>query len=113
AFVSKDDVRKWPLIGWLCARTDTVFLERGSRVAAQRARENLVEALHRGKRVALFPEGTTTRGDTVLPFHSALLQAAIDAGTPVTPVVLRYRSGDGSPSIAPAYVDDISLIGCL
>lgn len=113
AFVSKDDVRNWPLIGWLCARTDTVFLERGSRIAAQRTRERLVSHLSNGKRIALFPEGTTTRGDTVLPFRSALLQSAIDANTPVTPVVLRYRSQDGSPSIAPAYVDDISLFECL
>lgn len=113
AFVSKDDVRNWPLIGWLCAHTDTLFLERGSRSAAQQARQNLVNHLRRGKRVALFPEGTTSRGDTVLPFHSALLQSAIDAGTTVTPVVLRYRADDGSPSTAPAYVDEISLLECL
>lgn len=113
AFVSKDEVRRWPLIGWLCASTDTLFLERGSRIAAQRARENLVGGLRSGKRIALFPEGTTTRGNTVLPFHSALLQSAIDAGTTVTPVALRYRSDDGSHSVAPAYVDDISLLECL
>ena len=69
--------------------------------------------MNRGKRVALFPEGTTTRGDTLLPFHSALLQSAIDAGTTVTPVVLRYRAKDGSHSTAPAYVDEISVIECL
>lgn len=113
AFVSKDDVRSWPLIGWLCRHTDTLFLERGSRTAAQRARESLVAHLRCGKRVALFPEGTTTRGDTVLPFHSALLQAAIDAGTTVTPIVLRYRTNDGSHSTAPAYVDDVTLLECL
>lgn len=113
AFVSKDEVRNWPLIGWLCKHTDTLFLERGSRSAAQRARENLVNHLRRGQRVALFPEGTTTCGDTVLPFHSALLQSAIDAGTTVTPIVLRYRADDGSHSTAPAYVDDISLLECL
>lgn len=113
AFVSKDEVRSWPLIGWLCRHTDTLFLERGSRSAAQRAREHLVAHLRRGKRVALFPEGTTTRGDTLLPFRSALLQAAIDAGTTVTPVVLRYRAVDGAHSTAPAYVDDIGLLECL
>ena len=113
AFVSKDEVRNWPLIGWLSKHTDTLFLERGSRSAAQRAREKLVNQLRCGKRVALFPEGTTTRGDTVLPFHSALLQSAIDAGTTVTPVVLRYRSDDGSHSTAPAYVDDVTLFECL
>lgn len=113
AFVSKDDVRSWPLIGWLCQHTDTLFLERGSRNAAHRARENLVEHLRHGKRVVVFPEGTTSYGETVLPFHSALLQAAIDAGTTVTPLALRYRSEDGNRSIAPAYVDDIGFFDCL
>ncbi|HTJ97642.1 MAG TPA: lysophospholipid acyltransferase family protein [Rhodocyclaceae bacterium] len=113
AFVSKEEIRNWPLVGWLSANTDTLFLERGSRNAAQRARENLAAHLQQGKRVAIFPEGTTTLGDTVLPFHSALLQAAIDTGTQVTPLVLRYRSVTGEPSTAPAYVDDISLVECL
>lgn len=113
AFVSKDDVRSWPLIGWLCQHTDTLFLERGSRNAAQRARENLVAHLRRGKRVVVFPEGTTSNGETVLPFHSALLQAAIDAETTVTPLALRYRSEDGTRSTAPAYVDDIGFFDCL
>lgn len=112
-FVSKDDVRHWPLVGWLSSNTGTLFLERGSRNAAQKARESIVDQLRIGKRVAIFPEGTTSRGETVLPFHSALLQAAVDAETPVTPIVLRYRTVNGSPSTAPAYVDDISLLQCL
>jgi len=113
AFVSKDDVRGWPLIGWLAARTDTIFLERGSRAAAQRARAELLRRLQAGQRVAVFPEGTTTIGDRVLPFHGALFQAAIDAGTPVTPLALRYRGRDGRRSEAPAYVDAITLWQCL
>ena len=112
-FVSKDDVRRWPVIGWLSASVGTLFLERGSRSAAQRARKHIVDQLQGGARVAIFPEGTTTLGDTVLPFHSALLQAAIDAGAPVTPIVLRYRAHDGSRSTAPAYVDDVTLFECL
>ncbi len=113
AFVSKDDVRSWPLIGWLAARTDTIFLERGSRAAAQRARSELLQHLQAGQRVAVFPEGTTTIGDRVLPFHGALFQAAIDAGTPVTPLALRYTGRDGRRSEAPAYVDAITLWQCL
>ncbi|MDP2795312.1 MAG: lysophospholipid acyltransferase family protein [Sulfurisoma sp.] len=113
AFVSKDDVRGWPLIGWLATRTDTIFLERGSRAAAQHARARLVEQLRAGRRAAVFPEGTTTIGDRVLPFHGALFQAAIDAGAPVTPLALRYTSRDGRRSAAPAYVDAITLWQCL
>lgn len=113
AFVSKDDVRSWPLIGWLATKTDTIFMERGSHRAAQRTRESLVMHMQSGKRVALFPEGTTSRGDTVLPFHSALLQSAIDAGADVTPVALQYTEASGQRSYAPAYVDEISLLECL
>jgi 1-acyl-sn-glycerol-3-phosphate acyltransferase len=112
-FVSKDEVRRWPLIGWLATQADTIFLERGSRSAAQRARAALVERLAAGDRAAIFPEGTTTNGEKVLPFHGALFQAAIDAGAPVTPVALRYVHASGGHSNAPAYIDDITLWQCL
>lgn len=113
AFVSKDDVGQWPLIGWLCRHTDTIFLARGSRNAAQKVRETLAAALTRGRVVAVFPEGTTTDGSHVLPFHSALFQAAIDAGAPVTPVILNYMDRDGMRSAAPGYVGDTTLLECL
>lgn len=113
SFVSKADVSAWPLIGWLARHNDTIFLERGSRSAAQRTREALVGHLRTGRRVALFPEGTTTIGDHVLPFHSALLQSAIDAPCAVVPIAIRYADASGKPCAAPAYIDDIDLIQCL
>jgi len=113
AFVSKDDVRSWPLIGWLCDHTDTIFLQRGSRNAAHHARHELAQHLAEGRLVALFPEGTTSSGEQVLPFHSALLQSAVDTGTPVTPVALRYVDGDGNSCQDAAYVGDTSLLECL
>lgn len=113
AFVSKDEVRRWPVIGWLSAKTETVFLERGTRAGAVRAKEQLHEALQRRWRVGVFPEGTTGLGDHVMPFHGALFQAAIDTGTRVTPVALRYTDREGRPSLAAAYVGDTSLMECL
>lgn len=113
AFVSKDDVLNWPIIGWLSRHTETLFMARGSRNAAQRTREALVAHLVGGHLAALFPEGTTSDGHTVLPFHGALFQSAIDAGVPVSPVALRYRDHQHSPSPAPAYIGDISLGQCL
>jgi len=113
AFVSKDEVLSWPLIGWLSRHTETIFLERGSRTAAQRTREHLVDHLGRGELIALFPEGTTSDGSQVLPFHSALFQSAIDAQVAVTPVSLRYLDARGQPSPAPAYIDDITMGQCL
>lgn len=113
AFVSKDDVKSWPLIGWLCAHTETIFLERGSRAAAQRTRAAMTGHLRAGVHVAVFPEGTTTGGDRVLPFHAALFQGAIDAQAPVIPLALRYTDRNGNPSRAPAYDGDITLWQCL
>lgn len=113
AFVSKDDVRHWPLIGWLCAHTETLFLVRGSRAAAAQARAEIVEQLRAGHLVAIFPEGTTSNGQQVLPFHAALFQSAIDADRPVTPVLLRYTDVTGQPSLAPAYDGEVTLLQCL
>lgn len=113
AFVAKSDVRHWPLIGWLCRRVGTVFIERGSRQAAHQTHRQMQAALGSGHRLAIFPEGTTTAGDRLLPFHAALFQSAIDAAVPVHAIALRYRGRDGAPSAAPAYIDEISLIDCL
>lgn len=113
AFVAKDEVRHWPLLGWLCAQTETLFLTRGSRAAAAQARAAIVERLRAGHLVAIFPEGTTSEGQQVLPFHAALFQAAIDAERPVTPVRLRYTDASGQLSRAAAYVGEVTLLQCL
>lgn len=113
AFVAKSDVRHWPLIGWLCGRADTVFIERGNRKAAHQTHGQMLAVLAAGKRLAIFPEGTTTAGDRLLPFHAALFQSAIDAAVPVHALALSYRDRDGVPSAAPAYIDEIRLIDCL
>lgn len=113
AFVSKADVGGWPVIGWLCRHTETLFMERGSRVAAQKARHAIVTELRRGNRVAIFPEGTSTPGDRVLPFHGALFQSAVDAGQHVTPVALRYTDSAGRPDTRPAYAGETTLLECL
>lgn len=113
AFVSKDDVRGWPLIGWLAANTETIFLERGSRSAAMQAKERMAAVLREGTLVGAFPEGTTSVGDTVLPFHAALFQAAVDAGVATVPAVLRYTERNGEASRAAAYVGDTSLWQCV
>lgn len=108
-FVAKDDVRHWPLIGWLSARSGTLFLQRGSRQAAMRAKERLADELRQRNCVSVFPEATTSPGDSVLPFHGALFQAAIDARMPVAPTALHYRGRNGEASRAAAYVGDTRL----
>ena len=112
-FVSKSEVARWPLIGWLSLHNDTVFIERGSRKAAHRTHHTMLTALAAGRRVAIFPEGTTTAGDKVLPFHAALFQSAIDAAVPVHALAISYHDADGARSRAPAYIDDMSLVECM
>jgi len=108
-FVCKSEVRRWPLIGSLCAKTGTVFLERGNKFAAQRTNQALAEKLRQGERVALFPEGTTGEGRALLPFHAALLQSAIDAGTQIQPLAIRYRDARGNRAIAANYCGETSF----
>ena len=112
AFVSKEEVRRWPIIGWLAARNDTVFLRRGSRGHARIINEQVAGLLGQGKHVAVFPEGTTTDGRSLLHFHAALLQPALAAGRPVLPAAISYWELDGQRSLAPRYDGDISLGEC-
>lgn len=109
AFISKAEVRGWPVIGWLATRNETVFLRRGSRGHARIVNEEIAGLLGRGRHVALFPEGTTTDGSHVRPFHAALLQPAIEAGAPIQPLAIAYRLPDGRYTRAAAYDGDVSL----
>lgn len=113
AFVCKADVRGWPFIGWLCARTETVFMPRGSRSAARQASDIVALRLRQGWQVAVFPEGTTSGGGAVLPFHGALLQGAIDADCCVQPLALHYLDEGGGASTAAAYCGDTTLLQSL
>ncbi|TQV63773.1 MAG: 1-acyl-sn-glycerol-3-phosphate acyltransferase [Halothiobacillaceae bacterium] len=106
-FLSKTEVRRWPLIGWLAARSGTLFLARGQ--GQQDANRWIADALRHGQGVVLFPEGTTTDGLGLRRFHARLLQAALDADAPVQPVAIRYLDADGRPNPRIAYIDDHSF----
>lgn len=108
-FVSKADVHHWPLIGRLATGCDTIYVERESRRDAMRVVHRVADTLRDGGMVAVFPEGTTSTGEDLLPFHANLIQSAIAAESPVQPLALRFCTPDGTPSIAPSYVGDDSL----
>lgn len=112
AFIAKEEVRRWPLVGWLAARNDTIFLRRGSRGHARAINREITNILEQKKYVAVFPEGTTTDGCRLLHFHAALIQPALTAGCPVLPVAISYWEIDGSRSLAPRYDGDITVGEC-
>lgn len=109
AFVAKSDVRTWPLIGWLAARNDTLFLRRDSRSHARIVNRVIANTMAKGHHVALFPEGTSTDGSNVRAFHGALFQPAIAAERPVVPIAIRYELPDGARSTAAAYAGDTTM----
>jgi 1-acyl-sn-glycerol-3-phosphate acyltransferase len=109
-FIAKADVRNWPLIGWLCKRGDTIFIERDLRRHAAPVNQHIGALLKQGDCVGLFPEGTTTDGKQVGHFHSALIQPAINAGAMLYPVALRYQDDTGRPGDAAAFIGDTTLV---
>lgn len=110
-FISKADVRHWPVVGTLATGADTLYIERGSSRDAMRVVHQMKQSLVQGDVLAVFPEGTTGDGTLVLPFHGNLLQAAISADAPAQPVALQFTDeGTGARSFAPCYVGDDTLV---
>jgi 1-acyl-sn-glycerol-3-phosphate acyltransferase len=92
AFVSRDDVGRWPVIGWLSDMNNTVYVDRSNKRAVHGQADTLRSALASGQPVALFPEGTTDGGTSVLPFRASLLSALFPPlpGLKVQPVAIDY-----------------------
>ena len=109
-FVAKSEVRNWPAIGWLSARTGTLFIDRSTRRSSTRINQSIHQAFADGDAVAMFPEGTTTCGDELLRFHASLLQPAIDEEALLSPVAIRYLDMAGRIERAVAYVGEMSLM---
>jgi 1-acyl-sn-glycerol-3-phosphate acyltransferase len=99
-FVAKDEVRGWPVIGWLAGENDTVFVARTERGRVHEQAERLHAALAEGAPVTLFPEGGTGDGHAVGPFRASLMAALTPPppGVRLQPIALDY--GDESTLIA-------------
>jgi len=110
-FVSKADIKKWPFIGMLASGIGTLFIERESRRDAMRVVHHMTQSLQAGDVLGVFPEGTTSDGAGLLPFHANLIQAAIAADAPIQPVALQFiDTATGQRSTAPCYVGDDTLV---
>jgi 1-acyl-sn-glycerol-3-phosphate acyltransferase len=111
-FISKSDVKAWPVVGALASGIGTLFIERESRRDARRVVQQMTERLSAGDVLAVFPEGTTGDGSALLPFHGNLLQSAITVDAPVQPVALSYVNRKTlEPTREPCYVGDDTLAG--
>jgi len=110
-FVAKAEVRQWPLMGRLATNAGTLFISRESPRDALRVVHQMAEHLKAGEVLTIFPEGTTSNGQQVLPFHANLFQAAVSADAPVLPMALQFVDrSSGQLSLAPIYIDDDTLL---
>lgn len=108
SFLSKAEVRDWPVAGWLAHKAGTLFIRRGSGDSNQISQQ-LTRHLQQKRPLVIFPEGTTTDGLGVRTFHGRLLSSAIDSGVALQPVAIRYlRAGQPCP-VAPFIGDDDML----
>jgi 1-acyl-sn-glycerol-3-phosphate acyltransferase len=108
--VAKRDIASWPVLGWLVTAARSVYLRRESLRALPATVDALAAALRGGSMVNVTPEGTTWCGLTHGRFRPAMFQAAIDGGVPVLPVALRFRLTDGTPTTAPSFIGDDTII---
>lgn len=112
-FVSKADVKHWPVVGWLVDGVGTLFIERANKRDALRVVHQTADALKAGDTVAVFPEGTTSAGPELLPFHGNLLQAAISTEVPIQPLVLRWFEPGERFSSSARFIGDTTLLQSL
>lgn len=92
-FVSKAEIRNWPLIGLAAACAGTLFIDRSSKASAAETANRMQELLVEDVPVLLFPEGTSTDGTSLLRFHPTLFEPAAVHGIPVTAAAIRYLDG--------------------
>jgi 1-acyl-sn-glycerol-3-phosphate acyltransferase len=105
-FVSKADVRRWPVFGWLAALGGTVFIERERRTHVGAVNREIEAALAEGVLVVVFPEGTSSNGETVLPFRSSLLEPALRGAHEISVGWIHYELAGGDAGNEVCYWGD-------
>lgn len=109
-FVAKSEVRHWPVFGWFARLAGTIFVNRSKPSQAAESADKIAAALRDGALVVLFPEGTSSGGETVLPFKSSLLEPAMRNVHALTAGVIAYHLSNGDVSEEVCYWKDMTLL---
>jgi len=112
-FVSKAEVRKWPIFGWCAAIAGTVFVDRERRTHVGEVNREIETALAAGALVVIFPEGTSTNGEKILPFRTSLLEPAARGNHEISVSWLHYELKDGDARNEVCYWGDHSFVSHL
>ena len=110
AFLSKAEVRSWPAIGWAARAAGTLFVRRESRADIARAADSISRLIESGGSVMVFPEGTSTDGSRVLPFHPGVFDSVAGSAAFITPIRIAYRLRDGDPAEDVCYWRDMTFV---
>lgn len=97
-FIAKSEVKDWFAAGPMITNMGNVFIDRKNRRDIPRAGAEVIKKLSEGDGVILFPEGTSTKGETILPFNSSFLEFASSTGLPVSYAAIRYETPAGGPT---------------
>ena len=112
-FVAKDEVSRWPLIGWLTTRSGAVYVYRGGRSETYSlVNARMARAFRSGVPVVFFPEGTTTNGSEVLPFRRGLFHSVLRDAVAVRTATIRYEllANDGDVAQDVCWCGDAALV---
>ncbi len=104
-FLSKAEIRKWPVIGWLGEKSGTVFIQRGGKNASKVAASAIADTIRSGDSILVFPEGTTSSGENVRRFHARIFAPALDHQLLIQPVVIQYLDDNGKTHPKAAWSD--------
>jgi 1-acyl-sn-glycerol-3-phosphate acyltransferase len=109
-FVSKYEVKFWPVFGWFASLAGTIYVRRERRTDTARVTRQIDDVLRSNVLVILFPEGTSSSGETVLPFKSSLLEPAAQQTHALSVGLIRYELDDGDPTEEICYWRDMTLV---
>lgn len=113
-FVAKTEVRRWPVVGYLAQACATIFVDRSSPRSARSMVDDTAAAIAQGYAVVVFPEGTSSNGETLGSFHANIFESAIRAQAPVQLLHLRYiDTATGQAAAAAHFIDDMTLLSSL
>ena len=108
-FIAKAEIRDWPIAGWLCEKSGTIFIRRTRRSDTAKINETMHKVMAEGSTIGFFPEGTTTAGDKLLKFHTSLFEPAVANSAIIAPAAIGYRTSDGESTNAAAFIGELSF----
>lgn len=108
-FVAKSEVADWPVFGWMAGQVGTVFIRRDDKRHGKEIAKQLEDLLP-NEPICIFPEGTSTAGDRVLPFRPNLFEPAAQTQVPTFPMTIRYLDQDHHHTNATAFIGEMTLV---